>query len=85
MGYHLSLFVTALCFFIFWGAYWFLVVNKTHWQGKLPRHKPTMFDVRRLLREGHKDEAIRLYARIFKAPLDQARKDVEELERSLNV
>ena len=44
-----------------------------------------MFDVRHLLREGEKDAAIRLYIQIFKVSLKQARKDVEELERSLNV
>ena len=85
MSYLPLFLVTAVCFFIFCSAYWVWVVNRTNRQGKLSKHKPTMFDVRRLLREGEKDAAIRLYVQIFKAPLKQACKDVEELERSLNV
>ena len=85
MGARISFLLTVVCFLIFWGAYWFLVVNKTRGQEKPSKQKPTMFDVRHLLREGKKDEAIRLYVRLFKVPLKQARKDVEELERSLNV
>ena len=80
-----SFFITAVCFFIFCAVYWFLVVSRTRRQEKPPKHKPTMFDVRRLLKEGDKEAAIRLYSKIFKVALKQARKDVEELQRSLNV
>jgi len=45
--------------------------------------KPTMFDVRQLLIEGKKDEAIRVYTQLFKVSSGEARKAVEELERSI--
>ena len=47
--------------------------------------KATMFDVRHLLMEGEKDLAIRIYSEIFNVSLFKARKDVEELQRSLKV
>ena len=55
-------------------------------RGKLPnKGKPTMFDVRHLLMEGEKELAIRIYSDIFSVSLLKARKDVEELQRSLKV
>lgn len=44
-----------------------------------------MFDVRRLLQDGNRDQAIRLYIQIFKVSQKKARKDIEELERNLKV
>ena len=55
-------------------------------RGKLSnKGKPTMFDVRHLLMEGEKELAIRIYSDIFSVSLLKARKDVEELQRSLKV
>lgn len=86
VNYFLSIVVTALCFLILCGAYWIWVMNKTYRQGKIPQErKPTMFDVRRLLQEGDRESAVRLYVQIFKVPLKKARKDVSELERNLKV
>ncbi len=85
MNYLISILITAVCFLVFWNTYWIWAVNQARREGKLPGHKPTMFDVQRLLKEGEKEAAIRLYIQIFKVSLKQARKDVEELERSLNV
>ena len=84
MNHSLLFLVTAVCFLILCGAYcaW---ANRVLWQKNPPKRKPTMFDVRRLLREGDKETATRLYAQIFKVPLKKAHQDVEELERSLNV
>ena len=54
--------------------------------GKLPpRGKGTMFNVRHLLMEGEKDLAVQLYCEIFNTPAEKAKKDIEELERSLKV
>ena len=47
--------------------------------------KGTMFDVRHLLMQGRKDLAIQLYCEIFNTIPAKAKKDVEELERSLKV
>lgn len=80
MRYFLSFLVAAAFAFIYW-----VWINKKPRQSKPAKQKPTMFDVRSLLREGKKEEAVRLYVKIFKVSLKQARKDVEELERSLNV
>ncbi len=54
--------------------------------GKLPeKGKATMFDVRHLLMEGKKDLAVDLYCEIFHTIPPKAKKDIEELERSLKV
>ncbi len=63
---------------------WFM--NNARRRGKLPQKgKATMFDVRNLLMEGKKDLAIQLYCEIFNTFPNKAKKDVEELERSLRV
>ena len=49
------------------------------------KRKATMFDVRHLLMEGEKELATRIYSDIFSVSLVKARKDVEELQRSLKV
>lgn len=55
-------------------------------RGKLPaRGRATMFDVRHLLMEGERDLAIQLYCEIFQITSVKAKKDIEELERSLKV
>jgi hypothetical protein len=55
-------------------------------RGKLPaRGRGTMFDVRHLLMEGEKELAVQLYSEIFKTTPLKAKKDVEDLERSLKV
>ncbi|MBI4308912.1 MAG: hypothetical protein HY591_01125 [Candidatus Omnitrophica bacterium] len=54
--------------------------------GKLPpRGKGTMFNVRHLLMEGEKELAVQLYCEIFNTAPGKARKDIEELQRSLKV
>ena len=85
MSTFLSILISVVCFLVFLGIYWLLTAQRFPKQIKAPQSKPTMFDVRRLLREGQKDDAIRLYGQIFKVSAKQARKDVEELQRSLNV
>lgn len=63
---------------------WFLVNARR--RGKLPpKGSATMFDVRHLLMEGEKELAIQVYCEIFQTTPLKAKKDVEELERSLKV
>ena len=63
---------------------WFLVDARR--RGKLPpRGRATMFDVRHLLMEGEKELAIQVYCEIFQTSPLKAKKDVEELQRSLKV
>ncbi|MDE2027512.1 MAG: hypothetical protein KGJ11_03085 [Candidatus Omnitrophica bacterium] len=53
---------------------------------KLPvKGRATMFDVRHLLMEGERELAVQLYCEIFQTTPLKAKKDIEELERSLKV
>lgn len=62
------------------------LVSSARRNGKLPvKGKATMFDVRHLLMEGEKELAIQLYCEIFRINETKAKKDVEELQRSLKV
>lgn len=63
---------------------WFMVNARR--RGKLPaKGRATMFDVRHLLMEGEKELAIQVYCEIFQTTPIKAKKDVEDLERSLKV
>ena len=80
----ISVLAIAVCFLLLCGIYW-LWINRGRRRPKTPQPKPTMFDVRRSLQEGDRDNATKLYVQIFKVSLKQARKDIEDLERSLKV
>ncbi|MBF0503538.1 MAG: hypothetical protein HQL14_00405 [Candidatus Omnitrophica bacterium] len=78
--------VILVCALVFLNANraWFL--DNARRCGKLPQKgKATMFDVRHLLMEGEKDLAIQVYCEIFHTIPIKAKKDIEELERSLKV
>ena len=78
--------IVLVCILVLFNTYrlWFL--NNARRRGKLPiKGKATMFDVRHLLMEGEKELAIQVYSEIFQTTPIKARKDVEELERSLKV
>ena len=79
-------FVTLVCFLVALNVYRFRFIRDARRRGKLlNKGKATMFDVRHLLMEGEKELAIRVYSEIFGVSLFKARKDVEELQRSLKV
>ncbi len=78
--------IVLVCFLVLFNSYraWFLIDGRR--RGRLPAKKrATMFDVRHLLMEGKKESAIRLYCEIFQTTPVKAKKDVEDLERSLKV
>ncbi len=78
--------IILVCFLVLLNTFrvWFLIDARR--RGKLPqRGKATMFDVRHLLMEGEKELAIQLYCEIFQTTPIKAKKDIEELERSLKV
>lgn len=54
-------------------------------EGVTPSKQPTMFMVRQLLVDGKRDKAMETYCLIFNTTPDKAKKDIEELERSLKV
>jgi len=78
--------IILVCLLVVFNTFrvWFLIDARR--RGKLPaKGRATMFDVRHLLMEGEKDLAIQLYCEIFQTSPIKARKDIEELERSLKV
>jgi hypothetical protein len=81
-----STLVILVCFLILLNTHHLWWIHNARRRGKLPqRGKATMFDVRHLLMEGEKDLAIQLYCEIFNTNPHRAKKDIEELERSLKV
>ncbi len=86
MTYIYATLILLVCALVFINSYRMWTLNDARRRGKLPkRGKVTMFDVRHLLMEGEKELAIHLYAEIFKTTPAKAKKDVEELQRSLKV
>jgi hypothetical protein len=91
MNNFISIVVAVITFLLLFYAYWIWARGPLHPKPAAePKKKegkavPTMFDVRRLLKEGDKKGATRLYAQIFKVPAKQAERDIEELERSMKI
>ncbi len=78
--------IMLVCALVLFNTYrlWFMVDARR--RGKLPpKGRATMFDVRHLLMEGEKELAIQVYCEIFQTTPYKAKKDVEDLERSLKV
>jgi len=78
--------IVLVCLLVFFNTFriWSLIDARR--RGKLPaKGRATMFDVRHLLMEGEKELAIQVYCEIFQTTPIKAKKDVEELERSLKV
>jgi len=81
-----STLIALVCSLVLINTYrvWFLLAARR--RGKLPQKgQVTMFDVRHLLMEGERELAIQVYCEIFQTTPVKARKDIEELERSLKV
>ena len=86
MVYAYTALILLVCALILVNIYRIRLLNDARRRGKLPlKGKATMFDIRHLLMEGEKDLAVQLYCEIFHVTLPKARKDVEELQRSLKV
>ena len=78
--------VVLVCALVVYNVYKARIFDNARRLGKLPpKGRATMFDVRHLLMEGEKDLAIQVYCEIFHTTPPKARKDIEELERSLKV
>ena len=78
--------IILVCLLVIFNTYRFLFFVDARRRGKLPaKGRATMFDVRHLLMEGEKELAIQVYSDIFQTTPIKAKKDVEELERSLKV
>ena len=78
--------ITLVCLLVVLNVHRFRFIRDARRRGKLlNKGKATMFDVRHLLMEGEKELAVRVYSQLFSVSLLKARKDVEELQRSLKV
>ena len=80
-----ALIIFCLCFYVFLrSGRLYPPKQGRHGKGPFPgKTRPTMFDVRRLLIKGEKDMAIRVYCELFKTNSEEARRAIEELERSI--
>ena len=79
-----SLIIISLCFLVLMNTYWIWSMNQARRKGLYPsKGKATMFDVRRLIIQGEKPLAVRLYAQIFKTNYRESKKAVDELEHSI--
>ncbi|MBI3315016.1 MAG: hypothetical protein HYZ86_03635 [Candidatus Omnitrophica bacterium] len=80
------LLMVMVCFLVFLNIYRIWSIHDARRRGRLStKGKATMYDVRYLLMEGEKELATRVYCDIFNVTMARARKDVEELQRSLKV
>ena len=78
--------IVLVCILVLFNTYrvWFFIDARR--RGKMPpKGRATMFDVRHLLMKGEKELAIQVYCEIFQTTPIKAKKDVEDLERSLKV
>lgn len=79
-----TLIIIAMCAGIFFYGRWVWLLSIARRKGLYPEAgKGTMFDVRRLIIQGEKELAVRLYAEIFRTNNKEAQKAVEDLERSI--
>lgn len=69
-------------------VYWVVFMGKAHkqyMQDMQENARPTMWDVREVLKEGDRDLAVQLYCEIFALEdIERARREVDELGRSIN-
>ena len=81
-----SMLIVLVSSLILLNIYKIRLYNQARKRGKITiKGKITMFDVRHLLMQGEKELAIQLYGELFHVTLTKAKKDVEELQRSLKV
>lgn len=73
-----------LGFFLFMRTSYLWMTRQARRKGLLPASsKPTLDDVKKLLRNGEKFLAIRVYSHMYRLDLDQAEREVDLLERNL--
>ena len=79
-----TIIVFIICFAVLFYCRWAMLLGRARRWGLYPEvGKGTMFDVRRLIIQGEKELAIRLYAEIFRISSKEAQKAVDELGRSI--
>ena len=79
-----TIIIFAIFFIILFYSRWAWFLGQARRKGLYPDvGKGTMFDVRRLIIQGEKELAVRLYGEIFRVNSKESQKAVEELERSI--
>ena len=85
MVYLYIVLIILVCILVLLNVNWERVLINARRRHMLPKGRATMFDVRHLLMEGEKELAIQVYCEIFHTMPTKAKRDIEELERSLKV
>ena len=79
-----TLSIVSACFFLFTKTFYIWSINQARRRGLFPiGRKPTIDDVKRLLKMRERFLAITLYRDMYKLSLPQAQKEVDLLERNL--
>lgn len=85
MVHVLTLMIVIVCFMIFLRTCYIWHLNRARRTGFYPpKDRATLYDVKRLLMNGEKDLAVRVYRDIYHTSAWEARKNVDELEKNLN-
>ncbi len=87
MWFYIAITVLLVCILLV-QVYWVWFVSKTQKQLLADQREsaPTMWDVREVLKEGDKDLAVQLFCQVFNIDdIERARREVEELARSMKV
>lgn len=75
--------VAILVVQLYW-VWMFKKAQQQHLQEMKESSRPTMWDVREVLKGGDRDLAVQLYCEVFGIEdIERARKEVEEIERSM--
>jgi len=79
-----SCFFLGLCLIVLLKCERIWLINLAKRKGFNPKKdKPTMFHVRELILQDEKELAIQMYCQIFKVNRTQAKREVENLEKSI--
>lgn len=87
MVWLISLAVVVLAAILVVQLYWVWMFKKAqqqHLQEIKESNRPTMWDVREVLKGGDRDLAVQLYCEVFGIDdIEKARREVDEIERSM--
>ena len=79
-----SFILLALCLGVLLKCERIWLLSRASRKGFNPKKdKPTMFHVRELILQDEKEMAVQMYCQIFKVNREQAKREVENLERSI--
>jgi hypothetical protein len=84
MAIVMTFIIVLISFVIILKSRWIWDLNQARRKGLYPKSgRATLFDVQNMLKHNEKELAIRVYAEIFRTNYQDAKKAIDELERSL--